>query len=139
MLFFSSLASIAAIAGFAIAQSPLLSDFSSEDIASGAAWEKVQKLALERMQDNIDFRGNKCNFETATVRKEFRNMTLEHRKSFTNAVECLQRLPPQVMTHEQKKQYPGVHSRYDEYVATHINYTMTIHMTADFLAWHRFY
>ncbi|OQO02007.1 hypothetical protein B0A48_12480 [Cryoendolithus antarcticus] len=139
MLFFSVLASVAAIAGFAIAQSPPLSNFSSQDIASGAAWEKLQKLALERMHDNIDFRGNKCNFETATVRKEFRNMTLEHRKSFTDAVECLQRLPPQVMTHEQSAQYPGVHSRYDEYVATHINYTMTIHMTADFLAWHRFY
>lgn len=30
-------------------------------------------------------------------------------------------------------------SRYDEYVATHINYTYNIHETADFLAWHRFF
>lgn len=61
------------------------------------------------------------------------------RKNYTDAVQCLQKLPPQVMTAEQASTYPGVKSRYDEYLATHINLTLVIHFTADFLAWHRYF
>ena len=68
-----------------------------------------------------------------------RAMPKPMRKSYTDAVTCLQKLPPQVMTTEQSLLYPGVKSRFDEYLATHINYTLQIHFTADFLAWHRFY
>lgn len=41
------------------------------------------------------------------------------------------------MTPAEASSYPGVHSRYDEYVATHINMTYNIHVTADFFQWHR--
>lgn len=34
---------------------------------------------------------------------------------------------------------PGVRSRYDDFVATHINQTTTIHYTGTFLAWHRWF
>lgn len=66
-------------------------------------------------------------------------MTKANRKSYTDAVTCLQNLAPQRMTAAQAAQYPGVKSRYDEYIATHINYTLSIHFTADFLAWHRYF
>lgn len=66
-------------------------------------------------------------------------MSKAARKSFTDAITCLQALPPQVMTADEAPSYPGVKSRFDEYLATHINYTLSIHFTADFLAWHRFY
>ena len=64
-------------------------------------------------------------------------MSSDSRKSFTDAVTCLQNLPPQSMTSDEASTYPGVKSRHDEYVATHINYTYIIHGTADFFAWHR--
>lgn len=91
------------------------------------------------------------------IRCNRRQMSQELRKGFTNAVTCLQNLPPQRMTADEASTYPGVKSRYDEcvelfqvlfgfcsliatrYVATHINYTLNIHDTADFLAWHRGY
>lgn len=66
-------------------------------------------------------------------------MSREMRKNFTDSVICLQTLPPQVMTEEEAPSYPGIRTRYDEYLATHINLTLFIHDTADFLAWHRFY
>lgn len=66
-------------------------------------------------------------------------MSEAQRKSYTDAVTCLQNMPPQVMTAAEAPSYPGVKSRHDEYVATHINYTLVIHGTADFLAWHRFF
>lgn len=34
---------------------------------------------------------------------------------------------------------PGAKSRFDDFVATHINQTMTIHWTGNFLSWHRYY
>lgn len=39
----------------------------------------------------------------------------------------------------QASTYPGIRSRYDEYVATHINLTDVIHFTANFHAWHRYF
>lgn len=34
---------------------------------------------------------------------------------------------------------PGAKTRYDDFVATHINQTLTIHYTGNFLSWHRYY
>ncbi|KAJ5683691.1 N-acetyl-6-hydroxytryptophan oxidase ivoB [Penicillium maclennaniae] len=45
------------------------------------------------------------------------------RINYTNAVLCLQNLPNQVPTAD----YPGVRSRFDDFVATHINYTLHTH------------
>ena len=92
------------------------------------------------MAYNIDTRGDvACTYDNAAVRTEFRQMSNADRKGLTDAITCLQQLPPQFVTADQANTYPGVKSRHDEYVATHINYTYNIHMTADFLAWHRFF
>lgn len=134
----TTLAGLAAISGFAVAQSPPLSDYSAADVASGVAFQNVSDIALQRMQDNINGRPDQtCSFENAAVRTEFRKLSKPERKSLTDAFKCLQNMEPQVMTEAQSSQYPGIKSRYDEYVATHINYTLNIHMTGDFLAWHR--
>jgi tyrosinase len=34
---------------------------------------------------------------------------------------------------------PGAKSRYDDFVATHINQTRTIHFCGSFFPWHRYY
>ena len=34
---------------------------------------------------------------------------------------------------------PGAKSRFDDFIATHINQTMTIHWTGNFLTWHRYF
>lgn len=34
---------------------------------------------------------------------------------------------------------PGAKSRYDDFVALHINQTTQIHMTGNFMMWHRYY
>lgn len=36
-------------------------------------------------------------------------------------------------------QYPAVISRYDDFIAVHVNYTFSIHLDAIFLPWHRGY
>lgn len=112
---------------------PKMSDFTADEISSGAAWKKVAGIADERMKAR-ELNGS-CTYETAEVRTEFRSMPKEMRKQFTDSVTCLKNLPAKTYTDASK--YPGVKSRYDEYVATHIENTFKIHATADFLAWHR--
>ncbi|KAK4506143.1 hypothetical protein PRZ48_004108 [Zasmidium cellare] len=134
----STVASLASAATLATAQAPSINDYSAADIASGKAFQNISTIADESIRSNIGSRTNtQCTYETADVRQEWRTLPQATRKSFTDAVICLQELPPQRMTDAEAPDYPGVKSRYDEYVATHINYTMNIHDTADFLAWHR--
>jgi tyrosinase len=35
--------------------------------------------------------------------------------------------------------YPGAKTRYDDFVAVHINQTLSVHMTGSFLSWHRYF
>jgi tyrosinase len=110
---------------------PKLEDYSIAEIESGDALKDVSHVAVQRLQERPQ--NGSCTFETARVRTEFRKMSNQDRKSFTDAITCLKQVP----TTADGAAYPGVKSRYDEYVATHINMTMSIHVTADFLAWHR--
>lgn len=60
---------------------------------------------------------------------------MSERLDYINAVKCLQSKPartPQSLA-------PGAKTRYDDFVAVHINQTMTIHYTGTFLSWHRYY
>lgn len=76
-----------------------------------------------------------CTPENIIVRKEWKQLTSAERKSYTNAVLCLQNktgLTPRSFA-------PGARTRYDDWVATHINQTDNIHYTGNFLSWHRYF
>ncbi|KAK5113698.1 hypothetical protein LTR62_003325 [Meristemomyces frigidus] len=114
---------------------PHSGDFSQQDIIDGTAFNNISREADQNMQALIGTSG--CTYDTAQQRQEWRTLEPATRKSFTDAVTCLTTLPPTHMTAEEAPSYPGIKSRHDEYVATHINYTLNIHNTADFFAWHR--
>lgn len=57
------------------------------------------------------------------------------RIGYTDAVRCLQSKPAATPSEEA----PGAITRFDDFVATHINQSMTIHYTGNFLSWHRYY
>ena len=63
-----------------------------------------------------------------------RDLSLAARKEFTDAVTCLQSLPTNISA-DVKKTFQGVQSRYDEFVATHINLTQYIHVTVSVNPW----
>jgi tyrosinase len=120
---------------------PKMSDFSVEEFKSGEAFKKVSAIADQRMKAR-ELEGG-CTYENAAVRTEFRAMSNEMRKQFTDSITCLKNMPPKASA-EELTSYAGasganhgILSRYDEYVATHIENTFKIHATADFLAWHR--
>jgi hypothetical protein len=57
-----------------------------------------------------------------------------NKKKYIDAVLCLQSKPA-----KSGSIAPGAKSRYDDFIATHINQTLTIHGTGNFLSWHRYY
>ena len=62
--------------------------------------------------------------------------TLDHadREAYIDAVKCLMKLPAKSGSFA-----PGARSRYEDFVAIHINLTLVIHGTANFRTWHRYF
>ncbi|KGO68522.1 putative domain, di-copper centre [Penicillium italicum] len=82
----------------------------------------------------VEKRGG-CSLSSLRIRRDWRTFSSPQKKAFIKSILCLQELPS--LTPSDKA--PGARSRYDDFVATHINQTLGIHYTGTFLAWHRYY
>ncbi|KAI0738925.1 tyrosinase central domain protein [Daedaleopsis nitida] len=74
-----------------------------------------------------------CDHENAAVRKEWGSMTKQERREYIAAVHCM-KARPSVLDPEE---VPGAKSLYDDFVAVHINQTLSVHTSGIFLIWHR--
>lgn len=111
----------------------------AEDHAAAA--EQIDELAQFAQQqvnatltDNARKRGA-CNIHNVAVRREWGSLSKPERKSYIDAVLCLQKK----QTKTPASVLPGARSRFDDWVGTHINQTGTIHYTGTFLGWHRYF
>ncbi|KAL6884773.1 hypothetical protein GGI43DRAFT_305217 [Trichoderma evansii] len=95
---------------------------------------KVFKL-LDNREAGLRARGQsaQCTSKNIIFRREYGSLTKAERLDYINAVKCLQSLPARSPT----SVVPGARSRYDDFVAAHIQHTLTIHLTGSFLPWHR--
>ncbi|KAK4447279.1 putative tyrosinase [Podospora aff. communis PSN243] len=120
-----------ALAGAAVA-APRSYSPSSTDKTDALAKQALATLK-EYSQNNLN--PSACTFQTAAKRREWGSLCKSERRAYIKAVKCLMtkpsRLDPAV--------YPGAKSRYDDFVAVHINQTFSIHATANFLSWHRLF
>jgi hypothetical protein len=66
-----------------------------------------------------------CTADKLSVRREWGDMSAEARHAYIDAVLCLTRSPSKL----DAKKYPGAKSRYDDFIAVHMNQTMRIHDT----------
>lgn len=57
------------------------------------------------------------------------------RLDYISALQCLMTQPPRTPS----SLAPGAKSRYDDFQVTHMNQMMSIHNTANFLSWHRYF
>ena len=73
--------------------------------------------------------------ETASIRREWTDLSVAEREEYIAAVKCLQSAPSK----SSSKEIPGARSRFDDFVAVHIQQTDSIHNTANFLSWHRYF
>ncbi|KAK0651127.1 hypothetical protein B0T16DRAFT_453629 [Cercophora newfieldiana] len=76
-----------------------------------------------------------CNMLNAAKRREWSTLSSSQRIAYTNAIKCLMSKP----SHLSPTLVPGAKTRYDDFLAVHINQTLSIHGTANFLSWHRLF
>lgn len=63
------------------------------------------------------------------------DLTKEEKLEYIRAVNCIRKQPSKLPAGK----YPGAHSRYDDFVVVHMNMTPSVHSTANFMHWHRYY
>ncbi|CCF45515.1 tyrosinase central domain-containing protein, partial [Colletotrichum higginsianum] len=73
----------------------------------------------------VQKRGSSCAWHNVRVRKEWGTLSRLERLDYIKAVKCLQSRPARTPSSEA----PGARSRFDDFVATHINQTFTVHYT----------
>jgi tyrosinase len=94
----------------------------------------AQQQVNATLTENTKKRGT-CNINNVAVRREWGSLSKPERKAYTDAVLCLQKKTAKTPA----SLIPGAKSRFDDWVGTHINQTMTIHYTGTFLGWHRYF
>jgi len=62
-------------------------------------------------------------------------LSTQEKKNYISAVKCLMSKPAKTPS----SLAPGVKNRFDDFVSVHINQTMEIHYTGNFLSWHRYF
>jgi hypothetical protein len=63
------------------------------------------------------------------------DLTKDERLEYIRAVKCIRSKPSKLPAGK----YPGAKSRYDDFIVVHMNMTPTVHSTANFMHWHRYY
>ena len=90
----------------------------------------TDRLARNAVQ-NIEaqhYARHACNPSNTYVRKEWLSLRPSEKKAYISAVKCLQSKPA-----ISSALAPGAKSRFDDFVGTHINQTLTIHGTVSLL------
>ncbi|KAK8037835.1 Di-copper centre-containing protein [Apiospora marii] len=99
---------------------------------------KLQAMSMQALEDTERVSGRQvpstCSLGTAQTRQDWEHMSVPMRASYVQAVQCLFDSPSKLTQYG----WP-TKSRYDDFVAVHVNMTTTIHNTGNFLGWHRYF
>lgn len=102
------------------------------------ALNELQQQAMEGLKVNppSQERGpaKECNLLTADRRQDWEDMSKETRKDYIRTVHCLHALPSK----SDPALAPAARTCYDDFVAVHMNMTMSVHGSGLFLTWHRY-
>ncbi|KAK1752335.1 hypothetical protein QBC47DRAFT_433415 [Echria macrotheca] len=106
----------------------------------GVPTKETDKLAADALKNLRAYQQTSghtgpCTVENAARRREWGSLSKAERKDYIKAVKCLMNKPSKYSP----TAAPGAKTRYDDFVAVHINQTISIHGTANFLSWHRWF
>jgi tyrosinase len=90
--------------------------------------EQAQNLTKRGVQPS-------CTADKLVFRREYGSLSKADRLAYVNAVKCLMTLPPKTPA----SVAPGAKSRFDDFVVTHIQQTLSIHYNGIFMPWHRWF
>lgn len=119
---------------FVVSGAPTVSDDEAA-IANLAkeAYSKTKAAVLDNQKRSLG--SNTCTLEDIRVRREWGSLSKEQRSEYIRAVKCLQDKPARTPS----SVAGGAKTRFDDWIVTHINQTLTIHYTGNFLSWHRLF
>ncbi|PNS17318.1 Tyrosinase [Sphaceloma murrayae] len=97
--------------------------------------DMLARSGLSNLQASMgNMTAHNCTIGRASRRREWHTLAKFEKLSYIAAVRCLQSLPSRM-----SDTVPGARTRYDDFVATHMQQTLSIHNNGIFLAWHRYY
>lgn len=102
----------------------------SKALADGQA-----KLAFRETAARANGTESSCTSDNLVYRREYGALSRDEKLDYVRAVKCLQSLPPRTPANVSS----GARSRFDDFVVTHIQQTLTIHFSGYFLPWHRWF
>ncbi|PKS12997.1 hypothetical protein jhhlp_000338 [Lomentospora prolificans] len=124
------------------AQEPVVTedDFTQPEIEGGSALAQLAQLAADSSQETAmrlakRGLGGSCTPSKIRIRKEWRTLTSAQRKQYIASVKCLQTKPSLL----DSSIFGAAKSLFDDFVGVHLMQTGTIHLTATFLTWHRYF
>jgi len=97
--------------------------------------ESVSQQVQAELEENLAKTGSGCTLSKLQIRREWGSLSKTQRQSYIKAVRCLMSKSPNTPASKS----PGTKSRFDDFIAVHINQTMEIHYTGNFLSWHRYF
>ncbi|KXJ93661.1 hypothetical protein Micbo1qcDRAFT_220302 [Microdochium bolleyi] len=113
------------------------STFKSDLIAARALVHQTAAFADGSLKKVLAAQGvsSSCKPSQVRIRRDYATLSNAEKREYIRAVKCLMDAPSKIP----EGVAPGAKSRYDDFVAVHINQTLTIHFTGNFLSWHRYY
>lgn len=129
---FSHVALTALLSSRTVSAAPTSDETAIADLAK-QAYDKTQEEVSQAQKRSSHTES--CSLKNIRVRREWGTLSKAQRKNYIKAVQCLQEKPARTPATVAS----GAKTRFDDFVATHINQTLTIHYTANFLSWHRYY
>ncbi|TPX07819.1 uncharacterized protein E0L32_010506 [Thyridium curvatum] len=113
--------------------------FEAQKQAEALVTEIKSAFADELRERTIELRKRgqepACTPDKLVTRREYGTLSRQEKLDYINAVKCLQSLPARTPANVSS----GAKSRFDDFVVTHIQQTMTIHYTGNFMPWHRWF
>ncbi|KAF2000175.1 Di-copper centre-containing protein [Amniculicola lignicola CBS 123094] len=76
-----------------------------------------------------------CTWKNVVRRREWSRLKRSEKLNYIEAVQCLGKKPAKTPA----AIAAGAKTRYDDFVVTHIQQSLTVHGNGNFLSWHRFY
>lgn len=83
----------------------------------------AQSQVNTSLSENSNTKRTGCNIFNVAVRREWSTLSKRERKSYTDAVLCLQKKQSKTPA----SLIPGARSRFDDWVGTHINQTLSMY------------
>lgn len=135
---FSLSAAVVAVAAFAPALAYTPADTKQSDAIASKAFTTLKAAVADgSLKTVMATRGvqQTCSIKNAAVRREYSTLSAQEKRDYTNSIKCMMAKPSKIAP----GRAPGAKSRYDDFIAIHLNQTEMIHSTGNFLTWHRYY